>query len=422
MDLLKKVYHKYADSWAMQVLGTIYRNGFFWDNYMAYSRVRKISKQKNEEGQIKVVFLGQYPSVWNKLKTVCEAMLKDDRFLVEIIAIPENLNAVTDSTYEFYHELYGDCVVNAYQSGSWYNLKESNPDYVFMQRPYDQYLPDSYASNIISSYTKVCYVNYGYQLLKQTMDVCLSKKFLRNVYLFFAENYLVEDYNTRRFALSHKKKYRKTVNIGYPALEDFMKRGKEYKDEKTGTPKILWTPRWTEDKFLGGSNFLRFKDDVVEYVKKNNASKLVFRPHPMTFDHMVSVGKMTQKEVDDYLAIYAADERLEYDNSKDYTKVFWTSDILLTDISSIIIEYFITGMPIVYCETGAKSDEFFDEILSVLYRVNDWQEAETTLDMLLAGQDPLKEKRMKKVEQLFGGKIENVAERFLEEIYQDYVS
>ena len=96
--------------------------------------------------------------------------------------------------------------------------------YVFYQRPYDTYLPVLYRSGSVSKFAKVCYVSYAYQIDKATEGSCLNKLFYRNVYMYFAENRVYYDYNVKRFKYSHKKGYRKTLDIGYPSLEEFMKK------------------------------------------------------------------------------------------------------------------------------------------------------------------------------------------------------
>lgn len=422
LALIKDIYHKYADSSVMQFVSDIYRNGFPIVNFIAFLRVRKMAKKKNMDRKIKVVFICQYPQAWNKQRLIYEKMRCDDRFDAFIISVPDDINNVTNEVNEYYCELYGDCVINAVQKTGWYDLKLINPDYVFFQRPYDQYLPKEYRSDTLAKYTKVCYVNYGYELSTASMKICLSKKFFRNVYYFFAENYLIQTFNAERFKYAHKKKYRKSVDLGYPALEDFMQGEEKYKSRDNYETVVLWTPRWTEEKRLGGSNFMKYKDKVVNYFRKKEECSLVFRPHPMTFAHMVSTGKMTQKDVENYLEQFDSNQNMKYDQTKDYTEVFWTSDILLTDFSSIVVEYFITGKPIVYCNTECNPDEFFEQVLSVLYIVNDWNEVENTLNMLLDGYDPLKQKRKEKIKELFNGGFNNISDRFLEEIYSDFVS
>lgn len=423
MNFLKKMYHKYSGTKPVRMLGKIYRNGFFVSNYMAYSRMKKLAKGKeNSHRPISVLFLCQYPQAWNKMKSIFEMMLEDNRFSVKILAVPDNINKPDDKIYLFFSEIYGkDTVINAYENGIWYDMKQIKPDYVFYQRPYDQYLPKPYRSKSVSKYSRICHLVYGYLLTETTKDICTCKIFFRNVYMYFAENSICQEFNIKRFKLSHNKGYRKTLNIGYPVLEYFMKHRTDTKPDNNEI-KVLWTPRWSEDKETGGSNFINYKDEIIRLVDDNPNISVIFRPHPMTFDHFISAGKITRMEVDDYLKHYRNSDRLEYNDTAEYVDVFWNTDILLTDVSSIIVEYFITGKPIVYCDTGAKPDAFFGELLKVMYVTKTWEQAKEKLIELSKGIDPLKKEREKKIRQLMGTDFEHISERFLDAIYNDYNS
>lgn len=422
ITVLKKIYHKYSNTKLFQFIASIYQNGFFLSNYMSFLRMKRISsKQHNQEEPVKVVFLCQYVQAWNKLKSVYERMREDSRFETLIVAVPYDIHSIDNEVFEYFENLYGDNVVNAWSSDGWLDIESLNAHYIFYQRPYDQYLPKMYRSNVVSRYAKICHVVYGYQVAVTTENSCMNKLFFRNVYMYFAENTIYYHYNIDRFKRSHAKGYRKTLNIGYPSLEDFVNQKCE-KDENDKAFKVLWTPRWSDDEEVGGSNFINFKDKIVELPKALDNLAVVFRPHPMTFQHFMSVGKITEQQVKDYLLRYEQDCKLTYDNKPDYAKVFWNCDVLLTDVSTIIAEWFLTGKPIIYCETGSKPNSFMKEMMKVFYIVNSWEEAERKVEELYRGIDPLKEEREKKVQELMGNDFEHISNRFLETIYEDYLN
>ena len=423
INWLKKIYHRYSGAGPVRFMGKIYRNGFFISNYMAYIRMKRLAEGKdNSHTPVRIVFLCQYPQAWNKMKSIFEMMLGDERFSVRILAVPDNINKPDEKIYSFFKAAYGEnIVINAYENGAWYDMKQLMPDYVFYQRPYDQYLPKPYKSREVSGYSKICHLVYGYLLTETTKDICTSRLFFRNVYIYFAENTICQEFNIKRFKMSHNKGYRKTLNIGYPVLEYFMKQ-KPAEVRNTDKFKVLWTPRWSEDKETGGSNFINYKDRIVKLVNENQDISVVFRPHPMTFDHFIQTGKLTREQADEYLKNYDGNDRLIYNNTAEYVDVFWNTDALLTDVSSIIVEYFITGKPIVYCDTGAVPDTFFSEMLKVMYVTKTWEQAEEKLLELSRGIDPLKEERERMIEKLLGNDFEHISERFLEAIYNDYSS
>lgn len=423
LDFIKDLYHKYSDTVIFETAGKIYRKGFFLSNFNAYLKVKRIADATHHsKGRIKVVFVCQYAQVWNKLRSVYEKMKQDDRYEAVILAVSENLSEPDDAIYEFFSKMYGEGVINAYQDGRWYDLKSENPDYVFIQRPYDQYLPKPYRSGTIAGYAKICYVDYAFILTRELREVCQNKRFFRNIYYFFAEDIMAKKFNINRFRISHNKGYRKTISIGYPVLEDFIRNGSKYERQDDGLFRVLWTPRWTEDKQLGGSNFMKYKDKALHIPDMGEQFHLIFRPHPMTFSHLISINRMTEEEAEHYIEEYSKNDRLEYDTSKDYTGVFWNTNVMITDISSVIVEYFVTGKPIIYCKTGAIPDEFFAEVLKVLYVVDTWEEAEEVLRKLAQGIDPLKQMREQKINELLGNEFLHISDRFLDEIYSDFIS
>lgn len=409
-----KIYHYFSHFAFIRKLGQMYRNGFPIGNLLAYFRMKKISRVHKHPGEtVRIVFCGQYLPVWNKIKTVVDQAIKDDRFEVWILAIPDIVTKVEGNNYLDLKEIYGDRVINAQQGDEWFSLEGLKPDYVFFQRPYDTYLPECYRSKTVSKYAKICYLNYGYNFT-DIYKLSMAKIFFRNVSLFFAEADEYKRYNENRFAASHRRGYQKSFSLGYPAFQEFMEHRQA--EEKDHTFRIIWTPRWSEDVEVGGTNFFRYKDKVVEYVKQHENASLIFRPHPMLFSHSLEVGRMSQQDVDGYLRNFQG--RLEYDAGKQYADNFWRSDVMLTDFSSVIMEYFLTGKPIVFCPSSIQINDFFRDILSVNYVAETWEEAENILSNLASGIDPYREAREKKAA-AFLGDYPSVSKRILNAIAED---
>lgn len=416
LEFAKRIYHKYSDLKIFSLVNDVYMNGFFVTNLMANMRVKKIAKcDKMHELPIRVLFICQRTETWSKMCSIFEKMLEDKRFYTRVVALDLPNEIGTGKTYQYLMNLYGTNVIDG--SNQEFDVKEWKPDYVFSNNPYDQYYPSRYRSNATSRYAKNCYIDYGYEFSTTTLKVVLEKRYLRNVYLFFAENSFVADYNINRYKCAHAKGERKTLNIGYPAFEYFFQQKKEKDDDKFT---VVWTPRWTDDKKLGGSNFLNYKDNILKFSFKNNDIKLIFRPHPMTFEHFISIGKITGEEVEQYLSCFNGSENREYDKKADYTESFWKSDVLLTDFSSIMIEYFLTDKPIIYCDTGAEMNPSVCKMREALYVVYSWEEAEQIIMNLYQGIDPLKEIRKNVRKELFGSNFTSISELFLEAICDDF--
>lgn len=416
VEFLKEIYHKYSDMKIFSVLNDIYMNGSFTGNLLAALRVRKIARRgKLHELPIRVLFICQRTETWSKMCRVFERMLEDERFCAYVVALELPNEVGERKTYRYLEKLYGVYVIDGEDQK--FDIRSWAPDYVFSNNPYDQYWPVCYRSKETSKYAKNCYIDYGYELSTTTLKVAFEKRYFRNVYLLFAENNFVADYNIKRFRRAHKKRERRTLNIGYPSFEYFFQQKTEKEDDKFT---VVWTPRWTEDKNLGGSNFLNYKDKILQFSIKNDDLKLVFRPHPMTFAHFISIGKITEQEVEQYLSYFVDNRNREYDRKADYAETFWKSDVLLTDFSSIMIEYFLTGKPIIYCEGGAVLNSAVSRMQEGLYIVHSWEEVENILMQLSKGNDPLQEKRRALIEEVFGNNFTSISYNFLETILDDF--
>lgn len=420
IDAMKNIYHRFSGSLVGQIINRIYVDGSPIGLWQANRRVKRCVQKinaLNKNSSISVMFVVQNMSVWNKQKPIFEAMLSNSRFSPVILAVPDEQEKNNNTAYEKLGKIYLEHCIDVRDAS--FDLRMNRPDYVFYARPYDQYLPVDLRSNIVSTFAKVCYVNYGYEFTQKLLYITYERKFFRNVYLFFAENSGLAEFNARRFRVMHKKKLRKSVFVGYPVFEDFMKRKPDMRMQDSKKT-VIWTPRWSEDLSMGGSSFMEFKDQIADFAVGNKDVNLIFRPHPLAFNHFLSIGRITQEELDRYLNIYKENENMMYDNSSDYVEMFWNSDILLTDLSSVFVEYFLTGKPIIYCDKGTKFNVYSEPLYEGLYIVHSWSQAEKVLKDLLAGHDPLKEKRQQIIKQMFGEDIVNTSGRILDVIQRDY--
>ena len=218
----------------------------------------------------------------------------------------------------------------------------------------------------------------------------------------------------------HEKRF--CFNLGYPSLDiikNNTKNNSAFNEIKNRNLHIIWTPRWTTDESACGTTFFEYKDKIIKYGKKQR-DLIVFRPHPLAFDIFIEKGLMTKKEVTDYLKNYQ-NSNMIYDKSSDYYDTFRDSDVLITDFSSIIIEYLMYNKPIIFCHRNMDMMNDYMKIMSnVLYHAKNWKEIEKILKMLKSGKDPLKKERIEFIEKnfsMYDGKVKN---RIVDQVKKDY--
>lgn len=356
-------------------------------------------------GPIRVGFLCQYLPAWTKTQDIYLKMKADPRFDPYVLCIPTNVSTGAGAFSSRDNEAYAYCIANGFPEAintvigenSWLDLKSLNLEYIFYPRPYDVLLPQDYYSDKVSKYSKICFIMYGISLSQEGHRL-MQKSFMSNVYLYFAETEEAKEYNIQLNRLLHYLGMRKTLCCGYPMMDHILK----YRDTPSDAwqfshnPfRVLWTPRWTSNITLGGSNFQRYYPVLLNLAKEHPDIDVLHRPHPMTFDHFIQTGKMTASEIEEYKALCHSMPNSQLDEAPNYEATLWNTTIFVTDVTSLLPEFFVTGHPILFCETEGKLPytDFSRRMLDCCYIINNADELIRTTLMLKNGTDPLREKR-----------------------------
>ena len=255
---------------------------------------------------------------------------------------------------------------------------------------------------------------------------------MNNSDFFNTLNFLFADH--KDFAEGARKVYQTDIensnqqflSLGSPEMEDMCKVFETQFEHNLNKKRksVLWAPRWTYDNVMGGSHFIEYKDNFTALRKKYPDLSLIVRPHPLTFPTMIREKRMTENEVELYKKslrdndIYL-DDCVEKYGLETLKSTYEKSDIMIADITSIINLYFMTGNPIIYCQKGFKTFGYSKMMEPALYIANSWEEVEKYLEMLLSGEDPLKEERRRLIREIQKMNI-GAAERIVQTIIDDY--
>ncbi len=366
---------------------------------MAWKHLVTMQRRTHTEKKIKVGFIVQMYEIWDKSVSVYNEMKDRAEFETFILVVPPydmNTKQVSsDYADNPFIKEYPEAIKALDNAGNTIDVSVLNLDYVFYPRPYDHYLPEKIRSHQLFKKVKCCYIPYGFSGALAFNDGNSNPDFFRYIYITFLDSDYMKNLMISKFRFSSFTKLRYFENLGYPSLESYL--------NKTATERrktILWTPRWSYDERLGGSHFLELKDIFFKIKERHKDWNLIFRPHPLMFEEFVSKEIMTQNEVDKYLE-QLMKYGITYDHSTSIEEAIDNADILLTDYSSIIINFYLTGKPVIYCKSKIKLNEIFEEIFKSIYIAEKDSDVERFVDLLIEGKDDLKEARLDTINKLF---------------------
>ena len=370
-----------ADSFVVRKLRDIKHRG---DNVRSNKLIRKLeSKPVNEI--LKTGFIVQMPELWGTEKSVYEIMCSDSRFEPWLIIVPKfdiSSGQIEDNVGDYYiNECKNSKMIIARKDGKWSDIDLDSFDYIFYQRPYNYYLPEHLQSGQVTAHARVCYIPYAIEDIKNAG--LFEDDFFRNVFLGFHESDDIADLLNSKYPSDNGKRF---LSIGNPTQEKAMSLNK-----KCEYSKVMWAPRWSTDPVIGGSHFPDYHKQLSDFPWGDN--KLVIRPHPLMWENFIRKNIITEDEKNIIIEDWKQ-KGIAIDDNTSIFDTFNDTDILISDRSSVMSIFIMTGKPVIYCPFGSDYFELFDKTVSGCYIANDWNELESTVRMLLSGEDPLREKRL----------------------------
>lgn len=371
---------------------------------------------KGNKGIIRVGFLTQEVQSWDKTAPVYKAMKESEKFEAYLFVVPymnfKNMELTRESQLEVFKALYpADHVLLASEET---DISDYHLDYLFMTAPYDGYYPNNLRSDYLVTRTLLCYIPYGYNGAYNFISNNTDRDFFRNIYIIFTDAIEIKDQLLDYFQDSVDRKNKKILDIGYPSLECIFTEVEETVDDGT----IMWTPRWSYDPKIGGSHFFEYYDCICNIKKKYPERKLVFRPHPMMFDNFLREGRLRETDVNDYRKAIA-DSGIFLDEGSDAHLSLKNTSILITDFSTLIMQFFMTGKPIIYCASELISLNCdYAQLMKAIYVAENQTEIEKALFEIIENGDPLKEAR-EKIRKSVYHKQKGTINRILRTLEQD---
>lgn len=397
----------------------------FWEYRAARRDMRALAEKVRADGPVRVVFIAQYVPAWNKVKGLYEELRRRENTEAYILCVPSGIRGgrlldegdLSNDTYDYFIGQGYEAINALVGKNQWFDLQSLQPDYVFHPRPYNDFMPPVYQSSQVRKYAKLCNIMYGPALTYNGLKTTLNRDYHKDLCKYFATTTVEADYWNDRFSGGVRQGLQKAYAIGNPVFEELAAcRGGEDVQRTT----FLWSPRWTTDPAAGGTNFFTYRQVLNRYAAGHPDAELIVRPHPLMFRTLVEKGDMTQQEADDYRQQLQQLPNARLDEAKEYTKMLWQTTALISDISFLVVEYFTTGKPVIYCPPAQPFPNlpWVDRMLEGCYIVHNEEELVQAMEQLARGEDPLCQRRQQLIEELFGG-VAGSASRIADVLVQD---
>lgn len=341
---------------------------------------QKLQKKLSDKEKLNVAFYVYDDTKW-KCQSVYDLMEQDNRFEPYIFVTknaatnPENPSFQTiedvKKTYKFF-ENKNMRVKYAYDEKNKFIPFEKmtpKPDIIIYQHPW--YVETSQGPVVCSKFALTCYVPYYFPTTTAPIDYYLR-------FHQYVERYYIFDEITKE--IYEQKMENKGKNLcvtGQPYLDYFKNceaKEKEY---------IIYAPHWTvANQGISYGTFEWNGKFILEYAKIHPEQKWVFKPHPMLFKSLIDKGVMTEAEAKEYYATWDK-IGLKYE-SGDYLELFSKSKLLITDCSSFLGEFFLTGSPVIHLisKTATPYNETINRIIKNYYRAENLEELQMLLNKL----------------------------------------
>lgn len=360
-----------------------------------------VKQLRKKKGKLNVLFFVINASCW-KFATVYQKMSKHKRYNPIILVCPqcdrgeEHKREQQQSCFDFFRTR-GYNVINSFDAatGNYIDARSLSPDIIFYTNPYEGLIDNRY---YISNFSDVltCYANYAF--LNNDEKWAASLPLHKQVWKYFCEYDLTRHYNK----VGTKLYYDNRVVVGYPMYDCFVDKsfvGSDWKQPDSSKKRIIYAPHHTieADGWIHYSTFLSTGEIMATLRDKyKDKVQFVFKPHPLLKIKLYKTTEWGKEKTDAYYKAWANAENSSIVDT-DYVDLFKSSDAMIHDCGSFIVEYLYVQKPVMHLNTGQITEELNVEAKAAYqahYLMKETEDIEYFItEVVLKGKDMKKQER-----------------------------
>lgn len=371
--------------------------GFFTDkkikqnvDYISKNKAIVLKKLK-EKKHFKVVFYVYDLTKW-KCQKIYDLMEEDERFSPLVVVTKNSVTSFSNPSFQTKKEI--EDTYNYFKNKNMnvklgYDFEKQRHipfekfscDIIIYQHPW--YVETSQGPVVCSKFALTYYIPYDIPTTDLEIDYGLR-------FHSYIENFVVFNNEIKEtFQSKMKNKGENLLPLGQPSC-DYIKSNKigDY---------VIYAPHWTinHEKTIAYSTFKENGKFILDYAKKHPEFSWVFKPHPMLKKAILDNNFMTKGEVEKYYSDWEKLALASYDCN--YYEIFNNSQLMITDCSTFLVEYFLTGKPLLQLlpEKEPSFNNFVKRITKNYYKITNNDELEKRLnEILINNEDTMKQSRL----------------------------
>lgn len=360
--------------------------------------------------EFEIAFMPYKSSMWDSFDSIYKEALEDQECVCYVVPIPYYEKNSSGEVIRFCYE--GNELPEYIHTTPFevYDLEERQPDIIYVHNPYDDYNiltmvnPRFFSGNLAKYTEMLVYVPY-FLAGSAKNDLLGITPFYNNVHKI-----ITQSEKTKQAFLHNGIKESVLLNLGSPKIDaahetiekkpliphhwNYISADKKTFLFNTGIADLLSTDNWLEQI-----------EQVVNYFLIHSQQMLIWRPHPLT---KVTLNTMRPHILEAYEAVNKAAQtapNIIIDDNKDAYPALALSDALISDYSSIMLQYIITGKPVLslIAEEMRSKDRYYFSDYKECYFVDHnqtvLQALSSFVDLVTYDKDWNKEARLKRFEE-----------------------
>lgn len=353
--------------------------------------------------QVTVVFFAMSVSMW-KYQKLYERLSQHSSFRAFVVLAPspqfakEVQKKEVEALRHFFDSKSVPYIDFDVDTGQCVNLrKEINPDVLFYPQPYDTVLKRKYSFYQFKD-KLLCYYPYAFWM-------AAGESWYNSVFQNFAWKlyYPTAEHKDEAVKWSHNRGCN-VVITGHPTTDHFLFEEPidVWKPQAIRKKRIIWAPHHTIRRDTtppGTSNFLTMAtlmEDIAE--RYESQLQIAFKPHPRLFCALCEHPDWGKAKTEAYYNRWRNRSNTQLDEG-DYKDLFMTSDGMIHDGGSFIVEYHYAQKPALYVTDNLEGRlkelmKYAQEALQAHYLAKDNEEVERFIEhVILEGNDTMQSQR-----------------------------